>query len=143
MTAIMIEHLPGIALASLLATLSIFLLGGLLFGALGAMRREFESHTALFRPRDQMSKVMPLGMLSMFLGVFAMTSIFALGFPRGAGLDIGIPFGLLLGAFVVCGFVLHNHMNLQISLRLTVYQAIAYFIEWLAVGILISLIYHG
>jgi hypothetical protein len=139
----MSAHLPRIALAALFATAAIFVLGGILFGALTAMRKEFERHTALFRPREQMKKVMPLGMISMYVAVFAATFIFALGFPDGASLRIGAQFGLMLAVFVVCGFVLHNHMNLQISTRLTVYQAIAYFIEWFVVGLLISVFYKG
>ena len=117
----MIAHLPGIALAALLATVAIFVLGGIFFGALTAMRKEFEKHSALYRPREQMKKVMPLGMISMYVGIFAATFIFAMGFPHGASLNIGVQFGVMLAIFVVCGFVLHNHVNLQISTRLTVW----------------------
>ena len=138
-----LARLPAIALAALLATVAIFVLGGILFGTLTAMRQEFERHTALFRSREQMKKVMPLGMISMYVAVLAATSIFAMGFPHGAGLGVGWRFGVMLGTFVVCGFVLHNHMNLQISTRLTVYQAVAYFIEWFVVGLLISLLFKG
>lgn len=136
-------HLPAIALAALFATVAILVLGGLLFGTLKAMRKEFERHTALYRPKEQMMKVMPLGMISMYVGVFAATFIYAQGFPNGASLSVGGPFGVMLAVFVVCGFVIHNHVNLQISTRLTVYQAVAYFIEWLVVGLLISLFYKG
>jgi len=136
-------HLTGIALAALFATVAVFVLGGIFFGALTAMRREFEKHAALYRPREQMMKVMPLGMISMYVGVFAATYLFALGFPQGASLDIGAQFGVMLAIFVVCGFVLHNHVNLRISTRLTVYQAVAYFIEWLVVGLLITVFYKG
>ena len=139
----MTTHLSGIALAALLATVAIFVLGGILFGALTAMRKEFERHTALYRPREQMKKVMPLAMISMYVGIFAATSLFAMGFPDGASLALGGQFGALLAVFVVCGFVLHNHVNLQISTRLTVYQAVAYFIEWFVVGLLISVFYKG
>ena len=139
----MTVHLSGIALAALLATVAVFVIGGMLFGLLTALRKEFERHTALYRPREAMKQMMPLAMISMYVGVFAATSIFALGFPQGAGLGVGVPFGVLLGIFVVCGFVLHNHVNLQISTRLTGYQAIAYFIEWLVVGLLISVFYKG
>ena len=136
-------HLPGIDLTALIATVAVFVLGGIFFGTLTAMRREFEKHTALYRPREQMMKVMPLGMISMYVGVFAATFIYAMGFPQGANLVAGGQFGVMLALFVVCGFVLHNHVNLQISTRLTVYQAVAYFIEWLVVGVLISVFYKG
>ena len=38
-------------------------------------------------------------------------------------------------------FVLHNYVNLNIGLTLTLQQAAAYFIEWTVVGLLIGVIY--
>jgi hypothetical protein len=38
--------------------------------------------------------------------------------------------------------VVHNYVNLQIGAKLTMLQAIAYFIEWVIVGIVIGLIYR-
>jgi hypothetical protein len=38
--------------------------------------------------------------------------------------------------------VVHNWVNLNIGLTLTVQQAVAYFIEWVALGIVIGLIYQ-
>jgi hypothetical protein len=49
----------------------------------------------------------------------------------------------LVGVFAVCAFVLHNYVNLNIGLKLTVEQAIGYFIEWLAVGMVIGLTYKS
>jgi hypothetical protein len=42
---------------------------------------------------------------------------------------------------VVCGFVLHNYVNLNIGLKLSVGQAVAYFVQWTIIGIVIGLIY--
>jgi hypothetical protein len=39
-------------------------------------------------------------------------------------------------------FVMHNYVNLNIGWKLTAEQAIAYFVEWLAVGIVIGTIYR-
>jgi hypothetical protein len=41
----------------------------------------------------------------------------------------------------VCTFVIHNYVNLNIGLKLTVYQGVSYFIQWLIVGTAIGLIY--
>ena len=136
-------HLPGIALAALAATVAVLVVGGILFSALPVLKNEFQKYPALFRPRDQMMKVMPLAVISMYVAIFAATFIYAMGFHEGAGMIIGAHLGLMLGIFVVCVFVLHNHVNLNIGTRLTVYQAIAYFIEWFVAGIVISLVYHG
>ena len=46
------------------------------------------------------------------------------------------------GAFVIFAFVIHNYVNLNIGWKLTLEQAVAYFIEWLVVGIVIGLIYR-
>jgi len=43
--------------------------------------------------------------------------------------------------FVVCAFVLHNYVNLNIGLKLALMQAVAYFAQWTIVGIVIGLIY--
>ena len=37
---------------------------------------------------------------------------------------------------------MHNYVNLQIGGSLTVQQAIAYFVEWVVVGLVIGLIYR-
>lgn len=42
---------------------------------------------------------------------------------------------------MVCSFVLHNDVNLNIGSRLTPFSAVAYFIEWCTVGIVIGLLY--
>jgi uncharacterized membrane protein len=59
----------------------------------------------------------------------------------GSGLTAGTHFGVLLGAFVVCAFVLHNYVNLNIGVKLALGQAVAYFLQWTIVGIVIGLIY--
>jgi hypothetical protein len=42
---------------------------------------------------------------------------------------------------VVCAFVLHNYVNLNIGLKLALGQAVAYFLQWTIVGIVIGFIY--
>ena len=61
--------------------------------------------------------------------------------PAGGGVLAGARFGALIGVFAVCGFALHNHMLLNIGIKLTVGQSIAYFVQWLGVGIVIGLVY--
>ena len=50
--------------------------------------------------------------------------------------------GSLIGTFFVGAFVVHNYVNLNIGLKLTVQQAVAYFLEWLIVGIVIGVVYR-
>ena len=130
-----------IAFAVLGATVGYFVLGGILFAALPMLQREFMKYPAVYRTKDDMKRVMPMGMISIFVEILVVAVLYAMAYPSGGGAVNGAQFGALIGVFAVCGFVLHNHVNLNIGIRLTVGQAIAYFVQWLAVGIVISLIY--
>lgn len=130
-----------IALAAIGATLAYFVVGGILFAALPWLRDEFMKYPGVFRTQDDMKRVMPIGMISILVGIAVVTVLYAKAYPAGGGVFDGARFGALIGVFAVCGFALHNHMLLNISTTLTVGQAISYFVQWLIVGIVISLIY--
>ena len=132
---------PRIALAALGATVAYFVLGGILFAALPSLRKEFMKYPAVYRTQDDMKRVMPMGMISILVGIFVVAVLYAMAYPAGGGVLDGARFGALIGVFAVCGFALHNHMLLNIGIKLTVGQAISYFVQWLVVGIVISLIY--
>jgi hypothetical protein len=130
-----------IALAALGATVAYFALGGILFAALPSLRTEFMKYPAVYRTQDDMKRVMPLGMISILVAIVVVAVLYAMAYPAGGGVLDGARFGALIGVFAVCGFALHNHMILNIGIKLTVGQSIAYFVQWLVVGIVISLIY--
>jgi len=67
--------------------------------------------------------------------------LYAKLYPEGGGIASGVYLGALIGIFSVCTFVIHNYVNLNIGLKLTVYQGVSYFIQWLIVGAAIGLIY--
>ena len=77
----------------------------------------------------------------MFVAILVIAALYAMAYQGGSGLAEGARFGALIGIFAVCGFVLHNYVNLNIGWTLTVGQAAAYFVEWTAVGVAIGLIY--
>ena len=58
-----------IALAALGATVAYFVLGGVLFAALPALRTEFLKYPAVYRTQDDMKRVMPLGMISILVAI--------------------------------------------------------------------------
>jgi hypothetical protein len=130
-----------IALAALGATVAYFVLGGILFGAVPSLQKEFMKYPAVFRAQDDMKRVMPIGMISILVAILVVAVLYAMAYPAGGGVLDGARFGALIGVFAVCGFALHNHMILNISIKLTVGQALAYFVQWLVVGIAISLVY--
>jgi hypothetical protein len=68
--------------------------------------------------------------------------IYAMLYHGGFGVAEGARFGALIGVFSVCAFVVHNYVNLNIGLKLTLEQAAAYFVEWVVTGIVIGLIYR-
>jgi membrane associated rhomboid family serine protease len=130
-----------LALATLGATAVYFALGGLLFG-LGPLRREFEKYPAVYRTADDMKGVMPYGILAMLLSIFVLAVLYAMLYRGGSGAAEGARFGALIGLFAVGSFVLHNYVNLNIGLKLTLEQGLAYFIQWTLVGLVIGLIYR-
>ena len=48
----------------------------------------------------------------------------------------------LIRAFAIGAFVVHNYVNLNIGLTITMQQSVAYFLEWVTTGIVIGLIYR-
>ena len=75
------------------------------------------------------------------MAILVAAIIFAMMHQGGSGTADGARFGALIGIFVVCGFVLHNYVNLNIGLKLALGQAVAYFVQWTIVGVVIGLIY--
>ncbi len=128
--------------AAVSAFVTYFILGGMFFTN-PVMRGEFARFGAVYRTQESMKPVMPIGMLGMLLSMVALAVLFAMIHPAGAGVAAGAQFGVLIALYAAGSFVLHNHVNLNIGWRLTALQAIAYSIEWLAVGIVISLVYRG
>lgn len=135
-------NVTRIILAALAATVVYFVIGGLVFTR-ASLRNEFMKYPAVYRSQEAMKGVMPIGMLGMLLSMLALAVLFAMIHPAGGTVLAGAEFGAIVGVYALGSFVLHNHVNLNIGARLTAYQAIAYFVEWTAVGIVISLVYQG
>jgi hypothetical protein len=130
-----------LALAALGGTVASFAVGTLLFFMVPALINEAHKYPAVYRPKEKMMAVMPVGLAATFLAILVVAVIFAMIRPGGSGTAAGARFGVLLGLFVVCGFVLHNYVNLNIGLKLALGQAAAYFVQWTVIGIVIGLIY--
>ena len=131
----------SLALAALGATVASFAFGALLFWLAPGLINEAHKYPAVFRPKDEMMTVMPVGFVSNFIAILVMAIIFAMMHQGGSRITEGARFGVLIGIFVVCAFVLHNYVNLNIGLKLALGQAVAYFVQWTIVGMVIGLIY--
>jgi hypothetical protein len=129
-----------LGLAALGGTVASFAFGFLVFWLVPALMDEAHKYPAVFRPREEMSRVMPIGFVASFIAIMVVTIIFAMIQKGGAGTTGGARLGVFIGIFAVCN-VLHNYANLNIGLNLALGQASAYFVQWIIVGIVIGLIY--
>jgi hypothetical protein len=131
-----------IALAALGAFVAYFVVGGLSFVALPGLKNEFLKYPAVYRSQEGIKSVMPAGMAAMFVAMVALAVIYAMIYKGGSGVAEGARFGALIGVFAVGSFVVHNYVNLNIGVKLTLQQSVAYFLEWLIVGLVLGLIYR-
>ena len=130
-----------ILIASVCAFIAYFVYGGILFGLLPWLRTEFAKYPAVYRSQEGIKSVMPFGMFAMFVALAAIAVLYAMVYSGGSGVAEGARFGALIGVFAIGSFVVHNYVNLNIGLKLTVQQSIAYFVQWVLVGIVIGLVY--
>lgn len=108
-----------IGLAALGAFVAYFAAGGLMFVSAPFMKTEFLKYPAVYRSQDKMKSVMPVGMAAIFVAIAVLAVIYSMLYQGGSGLAEGARFGALIGIFVVCAFVIHNYMNLNIGWKLT------------------------
>ncbi len=139
-------NLSRIALAALGGFVAYFVFGGLAFVLLPSLKKEFLKYPAVYRNHQGQISHMPAAMAAMFVGILVLAVIYAMLYPGGFGVAEGARsgaiFGALIGVFAICAFVVHNYVNLNIGLKLTVEQAAAYFVEWTITGLVIGLIYR-
>ena len=129
-----------LGLAALGGMVASFAFGFLVLLVMPALIDEAHKYPAVFRSREEMMTVMPIGIVATFIAILVVAIIFAMIHQRGSGLTEGARLGVLIGVFAVCN-VLHNYMNFNIGLKLALGQAAAYFLQWTIVGIVIGLIY--
>jgi len=116
--------------------------GGLMFVLMPFLKQEFLKYPAVYRSHDGQMSHLPIAMVAILLSILVLGVLYARLYQGGAGLTQGATFGALIGLFIIGSFVLHNYANLNIGLRLTALSALAYFVQWCVVGIVIGLIYR-
>jgi hypothetical protein len=130
-----------VILAALGGFVAYFAVGAALFSLVPSLINESRKYPSIFRDKDGQMSHMPVGMAATFLSILIVAVFYAQLYSGGSGLTQGAALGALIGLFVVFGFVLHNYVNLNVGLKLTLQNAAAYFLEWLITGIVIGLIY--
>jgi hypothetical protein len=131
-----------VVLAALGAFVAYFVVGGLMFVVMPWMKTEFMKYPAVYRPSEGQMKNMPVAMAATLVAILVLAVLYAMIHHGGSGVVEGARFGALIGVFAIGTFTVHNYVNLNIGWKLTVAQSVAYFIEWLVVGIVIGLIYR-
>jgi hypothetical protein len=129
-----------LGLAALGGLVASFAFGFLVLWLVPALIEEGHKYPAVFRPKEEMMTVMPIGIVATFIAILVVAIIFAMINQGGSGPTQGARFGVLIGIFAVCN-VVHNYVNLNIGLKLALGQAVAYFLQWTIVCIVIGLIY--
>jgi hypothetical protein len=131
-----------VVLAALGAFVAYFVAGGVMFVTMPWMKKEFKKYPAVYRSHEAIMSVMPAGMAAMFVSMVVLAVLYAMTYRGGAGVVEGARFGAMIGVFAMGAFTVHNFVNLNIGWKLTVEQSLAYFVEWVAVGIVIGAIYR-
>ena len=131
-----------IAVAAVGGTVAYFAAGFAIFVLVPQMMDEARKYPALFRPGEEQMARMPAIMVATLVAIGVVAVLYAMAYRGGWGLAEGLRFGALIGAFVVCAFVVHNYVNLNFGMTLMLMQAAAYFVEWTVVGAVIGLVYR-
>ena len=91
-----------LGLAALGGTVASFAFGFLVFWLVPGLINEGHKYPAVFRPKEEMKTVMPIGFVATFISILVVTIIFAMIHQGGSGTTEGARFGVLIGIFVVC-----------------------------------------
>jgi membrane protease YdiL (CAAX protease family) len=84
---------------------------------------------------------LPVIFACVFVGALVAAYIYAKGYDGGSGVVEGARFGVLVGIFIAAIFAGVNYATLNIGRRHSLELAIAGFVEWMLVGIVIGLVY--
>jgi hypothetical protein len=130
-----------LGLAALGGTVAYFAFGFLVLWLVPVLINESHKYPSVYRTQEEMTTVMPVVLVATFIAILVVAIIFAMIHQSGSGVMEGARFGILIGIFVVCAFVLHNYVTLNIGMKLTLGQAVTHFVQWTIVGTIIGLIY--
>jgi hypothetical protein len=129
-----------LALAAVAATIFDAVYGFLVYGML--LAPEFARYPGVYRSNENGQAFLPLMFGGLFIAIVAVAIIYAKGYEGGSGAAEGARFGFLLGVFVVFAFAAVNYAVLNVGRKIAVMTAAAGFVEWLAIGVVIGLVYR-
>src|SRR3989442_8600716 len=98
----------SLGLAALGGTVASFAFGFLVFWLLPGLMKEGHKYAAVFRPKEEMMKVMPFGFVATFMAILVAAIIFEMNLQGGPGTTEGVRFCFIIGMLVGCAFVLQH-----------------------------------
>jgi len=129
-----------LVLAAVAATVFDAVYGFVVYGML--LAPEFGRYPGVYRSNEAGMAFLPLMFAGLFVAIVAVAVIYAKGYEGGSGAAVGARFGVLLGVFVVFAFAAVNYAVLNVGRKIAVMTAGAGFVEWLAIGLVIGLVYR-
>ena len=127
--------------AAIAATVVDAIYGFLVYGLL--LASDFAQFPGVYRPADVGMAYLPLMFAFLFVALLVVTMMFAKGYEGGSGAAEGVRFGALLGIFVAMAFNGVNYATLNIGRMHSLRMAIAGFVEWTLIGVVIGLVYKS
>ena len=128
-----------LALAAVAATIFDAVYGFVVYGML--LAPQFARYPGVYRTNEDGMAYLPLMFAGLFIAIVAAAIVYAKGYEGGSGMAEGARLGILLGVFVAFAFGGVNYAVLNIGRRLALMTAAAGFVEWLAIGTVIGLVY--
>jgi hypothetical protein len=128
-----------LALAAVVATIVDMAYGFVVYGSL--LASEFARYPGVFRPMDELNAKIPFMIAGTLAAMFALAYIYAKGYEGGSGIQEGLRFGALVGFFSAGYIAVGNYVVMNIGRRLAGSMALAGFVEWIAVGMALGLVY--
>jgi hypothetical protein len=129
-----------LALAAVAATIFDAVYGFLVYGTL--LAPEFARYPGVYRSNEAGQAFLPLMFGGLLIAIVAVAIIYAKGYEGGSGAAEGARFGFLIGVFVVFAFAAVNYAVLNVGRKIAAMTAAAGFVEWLAIGLVIGLVYR-
>jgi hypothetical protein len=128
-----------IALAAVAATITDFLYGFLVYGNL--LTSSFAAQAGIYRGAEAQMANMPIGAFGVLLAMIAVSTLYARWCERGTVTE-GVSFGLLIALFAIGTCVLVNYATIAMTAQHAAMMGIAALVEWLVVGVVLSLVYR-
>src|SRR3989440_10784188 len=95
-----------LGLAALGGMVASFAFGFLVLWLGPALIKEGHKDPAVFRTKEEMMPVMPIGLVATFISILVVAIIFAMIHQGGSGATEGARFAVIIGSFVACALLL-------------------------------------